>query len=79
MLGQYVAMLPRRWIEKELEAGEIRTIRKDGTALVREAGLILRQTATRRPTVENVIPVIEESCREWQIGPVTPEKGTTEP
>ncbi|MDE0678858.1 MAG: LysR family transcriptional regulator [Gammaproteobacteria bacterium] len=67
LLGQYVAMLPRRWIEKELETGEIKTIRKDGAALVREAGLILRQTETRRPTVENVIPVIEESCREWQI------------
>lgn len=67
LLGQYVAMLPRRWIEKELESGEIKTIRKDGTALVREAGLILRQTETRRPTVENIIPVIEESCREWQI------------
>ncbi|WP_446831671.1 LysR family transcriptional regulator [Candidatus Foliamicus sp.] len=67
LLGQYVAMLPRRWIEKELESGEIRTIRKEGTALVREAGLILRQTETQRPTLANIIPVIEESCRQWQI------------
>lgn len=66
MLGQYVSMLPRRWIEKEIETGEIKAIRKDGTSLVREVGLILRQTATQRPTVENIIPVIEESCREWQ-------------
>lgn len=67
MLGQYVAMLPRRWIEKELESGELKTIRKDGTALVRKAGLILRQRETQRPTVANVIPVIKESCRQWQI------------
>lgn len=67
LLGQYVAMLPRRWIEEELKDGEIKTIRMDGSALVREAGLVLRQTDTQRPTVENIIPVIEDSCREWQI------------
>ena len=67
LLGQYVAMLPRRWIEEELRDGKIKTIRMDGSALVREAGLVLRQTDTQRPTVENIIPVIEESCREWQI------------
>ena len=67
MLGQYVSMLPRRWIEEEIKTGEIKTIRMDGTSLVREVGLILRQTATQRPTVENIVPVIEESCREWQV------------
>ena len=67
LLGQYVAMLPRRWIEEELKDGKIKTIRMDGSALVREAGLVLRQAETQRPTVENIIPVIEESCREWQI------------
>lgn len=67
MLGQYVSMLPRRWIEEEIRTGEIKAIRTNGTSLVREVGLILRQTATQRPTVENIIPVIEESCREWQI------------
>ena len=67
LLGQYVAMLPRRWIEEELKGGKIKTIRMDGSALVREAGLVLRQAETQRPTVENIIPVIEESCREWQI------------
>ncbi|MEM1261404.1 MAG: LysR family transcriptional regulator [Pseudomonadota bacterium] len=66
MMGKYVAMLPRRWIVKEIEAGELFVLRRDEGALVREAGLILRKADTQRPAVENVIPVIEEACLSWQ-------------
>ncbi|MEM7706393.1 MAG: LysR family transcriptional regulator [Pseudomonadota bacterium] len=60
--GEYIAMLPHRWIKDELAEGTLTTLR---TALVREAGLIVRPDETLRPTVINIIPEVERACVEW--------------
>lgn len=63
--GRFVAMLPRLWIEEELTSGEICILRHECGSLVREAGLITRSDNTQRPSIGNVVPLIEESCLSW--------------
>lgn len=65
MMGSFVAMLPRLWIKNEIASGEICVLRRDGGTLVREAGIIMRDEDTQRPTIAGVVPVIEQSCLDW--------------
>jgi LysR family transcriptional regulator of abg operon len=65
LMGTFVAMLPRLWIEEEIASGEICVLRHAGGSLVRHAGLITRSDDTQRPSTARVIPLIEASCLAW--------------
>lgn len=65
LMGSFVAMLPKLWIQEEVARGEICILPRKGGTLVREAGLILRDDDTQRPTIAGVVPLIEESCLNW--------------
>jgi DNA-binding transcriptional LysR family regulator len=65
MMGRFVAMLPRLWIEKEIASGDICALRHSGGPLIRDAGLITRCDGTQRPSIARVIPLIEDACLAW--------------
>lgn len=65
LMGRFVAMLPRLWIEEDIASGDICVLKRDGGSLVREAGIILRSSETQRPTIAGVVPLIEQSCLAW--------------
>lgn len=67
LTGRYVSLLAEPWVAEEMTSGDIVALKVQGAPVLRQAGLITRNTTEQRPVVVRTLELLRQVCAEWKV------------